>query len=228
MSRQRPSRGMSSVARLLARLANSLLGRIRGAATPKRLRPCPEVVRRSVIVAVVVFASSGAWADGKAELRTYDRNDGQTFYALSLTPAAEAAPSSTDVVILFDTSASQSGPYRDTSFAALQACIAKLRPEDRIQLLAVDLEARPITEKFVAAGSAELRAAVEKLHNESPLGSTDMESVLRTAATRFGQDNKANRAVLYIGDGMSTANLIGTQAFGEVVKQLRTAHIPVS
>ena len=88
-------------------------------------------------------------------------------------------------MILFDTSASQTGPYRDTSFAALEACIAKLRPEDRVQLLAVDFEARPITEQFVAAGSPELKAAIEKLHGESPLGSTDMESVMRTTATRF-------------------------------------------
>ena len=59
---------------------------------------------------------------------------------------------------------------------ALEACVAKLRPEDRVQLLAVDLEARPITQKFVPAGSTELRAAIEKLRGESPLGSTDMES----------------------------------------------------
>ena len=81
-------------------------------------------------------------------------------------PSAEAAHQPCEVVILFDTSASQTGPYRDTSFAALEACIAKLRPEHRVQLLAVDLEARPITSQFVPAGSAELRAAVEKLRGE--------------------------------------------------------------
>jgi tetratricopeptide (TPR) repeat protein len=229
MSHLRPSRGMSFVARLLAKLANQLVGRIRDAVMPKRLQPCPEVVRRSVMIVAVALAASSAWADGKAELHTYDRSDGQTFYALSLTPpTSEAAKEPCEVVILFDTSASQTGSYRDTSFAALEGCIAKLRPEDRVQLLAVDLDARAITTQFVPAGSAELRAAVDKLHNESPLGSTDMESVLRTAATQFGKETKSNRAVLYIGDGMSTANLLGTQSFGEVVKQLRAAHVPVS
>jgi von Willebrand factor type A domain len=232
MSYLRRSRGMSSFVRAIAGLAQLLVGRIRSALAPKRLRPCPEVVRRSILLALAVFVASRAWADGKAELHTYDRGDGQTFYALSLTPpqaaASGAAHQPREIVILFDTSASQTGAYRDTSFAALEACIAKLRPEDRVQLMAVDLEARPITEQFVAAGSAELKAAVEKLHNESPLGSTDMESVMRTAATRFGQDNKTSRAVVYIGDGMSTANLIGTQAFTDVVKQLRAAQIPVS
>ena len=62
---------------------------------------------------------------------------------------------------MFNTAASQTGPYRETALAAVEACIAKLHPQDRVQLLAADLEARPITEKFLAAGSAEMRAALE-------------------------------------------------------------------
>ena len=97
-----------------------------------------------------------------AELKTYQRDDGQTFFALSLTPPADAAQDQPcDVVILFDTSASQSGAYRDTALAAVEACIAKLRPQDRVQMLAVDLEARPITSEFLAADSDELRAALD-------------------------------------------------------------------
>ena len=46
-------------------------------------------------------------------------------------------------------------------------------------LVAADLEARPITDKLLTAGSAELQAAVEKLRGELPLGSTDMEAVLQ-------------------------------------------------
>ena len=52
--------------------------------------------------------------------------------------------------------------------------------------------------------------------------------MLRTTATRFDPQSKANRAVIYIGDGMSTANLIGTPVFGDLVKQLRSAHAPVT
>ena len=44
-----------------------------------------------------------------------------------------------------------------------------------------------MTKKFVAAGSADLKAAVEALRKESPLGSTDMENVLRTAAVEIRQ-----------------------------------------
>ena len=64
-----------------------------------------------------------------------------------------------DVVILFDTSASQAGMYRETALAAVDACLAKLGPQDRVQIVAADLEARPITNTFLSADSDELRAA---------------------------------------------------------------------
>ncbi|MCI0333714.1 MAG: VWA domain-containing protein [Planctomycetes bacterium] len=164
-----------------------------------------------------------------ATLKTYQRDDGQTFFALSLTPPAEAETEQPcDVVILFDTSASQAGAYRDTALAAIEACIAKLRPHDRVQILAADLEARPITTEFLAANSDKLRAALESLRGETPLGSTDMDGVLRAAASRFEQDRQASRAILYIGDGLSTANLVGTDSFRELVNTLIAAKASVS
>ena len=99
-----------------------------------------------------------------AELTTYQRDDGQTYFALSLTPPAtmwKLRPC--HVVILFDTSASQAGPYRETALAALQSCLGKLRPEDQVELLAVDINARPLVDHFVAVGSPELQAALQKL-----------------------------------------------------------------
>src|SRR3954467_11198136 len=126
----------------------------------------------------VASAASSFSADANkpsAELGTYSREGGKTYYALSLTPPSIAAPQEQprDVVIVFNTAASQTGPYRETALAAVEACIAKLHAQDRVQLVAADLEARPITEKFLAANSAEVRAAIEKLHRESPLGATD-------------------------------------------------------
>jgi hypothetical protein len=163
-----------------------------------------------------------------AELNTFQRDDGQTFFALSITPPADAAKDApSDVVILFDTSASQAGAYRETALAAVDACIAKLRPQDRVQIIAADLEARPITKQFLAANGPELRAALEALRNETPLGSTDMEQALRVAASSF-EKGSASRAILYIGDGLSTANLLGTESFRDLVKSLTSAKASVS
>ena len=145
-------------------------------------------------------------------------------------PPADAAQESQprDVVILFDTSASQSGVYRETGLAALEACLAKLGPKDRVQLLAADLEARPITSSFLTAGSDEMHAAVDSLRKEPPLGSTDMEIVIRTAASKFDKDRPEGRVLFYIGDGSSNANLTGTDSFRKLVGDLSAARIPVS
>ncbi|HEX4413867.1 MAG TPA: hypothetical protein VH107_09595 [Lacipirellulaceae bacterium] len=165
-----------------------------------------------------------------ADLSTYATEDGQSYFALSLMPPADAAPQpqARDIVILFDTSASQIGAFRDSALSALEACLAKLNPKDRVQLFAADLEARPMTKGFVAAGSAELKTAVQALRNESPLGSTDVENVLRTAASKFEKGQSDNRVLFYIGDGMSSANLLGTDSFRSLVGDLAKAHIPVS
>ncbi len=186
----------------------------------------------AVFTVAVSFVSAHAAESLKpsAELSTVSGEDGQTFFALSVMPSNAAAEKSLphDVVIIFDTSASQIGAYRSTALSALEACLAKLNANDRVQLLAADLEARPLTKTFVQPGSAELKAAVASLRNESPLGSTDMEGVLHAAAGRFAKDRAEGRVLLYIGDGVSTANLLGTESFRSLVGQLTQARISMS
>ncbi len=169
-------------------------------------------------------------ASPAAELGTYSRDGGQTFFALGLSPPKAGATENQprDVVILFNTAATQAGAYRETALASLEACIAKLHPQDRVQLLAADLEARPLTDKFLAAGSPELRAALESLRRESPLGATDMETVLRSAASRFDKSRPDGRVMIYIGDGRSPANMLDTDSFKTLVESLSTQHIAVS
>ena len=115
---------------------------------------------RGVISTVVKCAACLAlsWpavarAEGeKAELATFASDSGQTFFALSVMPPAAAEKSQPrDVVFLFDTSATQTGIFRETALAALEGSIAKLGPNDRVQIFAVDLEARPMSKTFLAA-----------------------------------------------------------------------------
>jgi hypothetical protein len=192
-------------------------------------------VRATCLFALsVAFSGASAVAaePGKsnADLATFQRDDGQTYFALSLTPPADVvqAHEPHDVVILFDTSASQVGAYRDTALAAVEACIAKLGPQDRVQLIAVDLDARPITKEFLPANSAELRTALNSLRQEPPLGSTDMEQALKSAVSRFDKTRPNGRTLLYVGDGQSAANLLGTDAFRQLVGALTAARVSVS
>ena len=189
----------------------SILVRVRG------LYSMGSLAQRTAVALLLLGATTTVAQSNvpKAELKTYQRDGGQTYFAISLSPQPDAAQQNQarDVVILFDTSASQAGMYRETALAAVDACLAKLGPQDRVQIVAADLEARPVTNTFLSAGSDELRAAVAALRNEPPLGSTDIEQVLRTAAGLFDTARPAGRTVLYVGDGLSTANLVGTPSF---------------
>src|SRR5687768_18603543 len=104
-----------------------------------------------------------AWAAPSARLATYDKA-GEQFYALSLRPGMPAdAAQANEVVILFDTSASQTGAFRDDALTALDALLRSLAATDRVNLMAVDMKAVPLTGSFVAPASPEMAAAIAKL-----------------------------------------------------------------
>ena len=69
----------------------------------------------------------GAEPQPTAELSTYATEDGQSYFALSLMPPADAAKQSQprDIVILFDTSASQIGVYRDAALSGFEVVPCK-------------------------------------------------------------------------------------------------------
>ena len=55
-----------------------------------------------------------------------------------------------------------------------------------------------------------------------------MEKALNAVAGSFAGDAKNPRAVVYIGDGRSRANLLGTETFAKLAQKLADAHVPVS
>ena len=180
------------------------------------------------LIAITSLSHNVASADELSRLITYQR-DGQTFYALSLMPQMEKQQTDASaIVVLFDTSASQQGAYRATAMQALDALLGNLRANDRVELLAVDLGVKPFTEKLEAAGSPQIQSAVEELATQVPLGSTDMAAGLIAAAERLQDTNVGQRTIVYIGDGVSIANLLDTAALTQVVEKLRAAQVSVT
>jgi uncharacterized protein with von Willebrand factor type A (vWA) domain len=161
-----------------------------------------------------------------ARMGTYDKS-GQEFFALSLMPQATAdAGQKNEVVILIDTSASQTGQYRAEEMAVLNAMLASMSPADRVQLMAVDMKAVPLSAGVVAPGP-EMQAALAKLNGRTPLGATDLDAGLRTAAKSFASDGAA-RTVVYVGDAMSKANIVTGATMSKLVSDLRNEHVSVS
>jgi hypothetical protein len=162
-------------------------------------------------------------------LATYDKAAGESYFALSLTPQVRPkAARIQDVVILVDTSASQRGLFRSDTLLAVETLIAKLDPHDRVKLVAVDVEAVPMGDGFLTAGSSELKEALAKLKRRAPLGSTDMIGALASAVDSFPEGDDHPRAVVYIGDALSRANLFGEPEIRDIVTQLVDRQIAVS
>lgn len=151
------------------------------------------------------------------------------YFALSLTPGAVApAAGGSDVVVLFNTSAAQTGEYRDQALEALNGLLAGLGDADRVHLMAIDLNAVPMTKDFAAPKSADMAAALQKLKGRVPLGSTDIQQALNAAAASLAAAGSRPKAIVYLGDGMSRANLLSLDAVGELAASLTAARIPVN
>ncbi len=192
-----------------------------------------EKLLLAALAAGMVARPAPAQAAGPAaaaELETYVTASGDCCFSLALratSPPPAVEPH--DFVILFDTSASQTGVYRAKALEALEAFLAGCHPQDRMQLLAVDLNAVALTKNWTRASDGELQAALEALREWVPLGATDMQRALGAAESCWQTPpNGRARAIVYLGDGMSTARLIGAQAMQELVDRLVERRIPVS
>lgn len=173
---------------------------------------------------------SGLFESGDDEPRmaTYD-NAGETHFALSITPQVAAdSQRASDVVVYVDTSASQSGAFKRDSIAALKHLIKNLNAEDRIQIVAIDLDPVPLTKGLKSPDSDEVQVAIENLSERVSLGSTDMEAMLTSAAKVFPNSESRNKNIIYIGDGISRGSILHSESFGKLLAGLTKNHITVS
>ena len=197
-----------------------------------KLSPCRLAFLPVAVMAVAVLVTGAVTAEPSPEaarLDSFSRADGENYFALSLRPAeAVAAAGPHDVVLLLDTSASQTGPYRAEALAALEATLANLTAQDRVHLVAVDVNAIAMTETFVASDGPAMSEALKGLKAREPLGATDMKKALTAAADSYVGDTGGARAVIYIGDGMSPANLLAADEFDELIGSLVDKRIAVS
>ena len=187
---------------------------------------------RGAASTIIFFLAGAAQAGspGRTALDTFVRPGGQGYFALSLSPNVpqpQTAPS--DVVVLFDTSASQAGDYRVKALAVLDALLASLDKADRVALVAVDVRAVKLTPSFTSVGSPQLVLARAALDRRVPLGSTDMAAALE-AGLQMAQAGESVRArsLAYVGDGMSAAQLVSTHRFQQILELLVEARVAVN
>ena len=188
-------------------------------------------LRHGTAVLLSVFcwgAVALAGPSSDSRLATYLQGEDH-YFALSLSAdLAEESSAPREVVVLFDTSASQSGLVRDEQFACLETLLLHLLPEDRVRLVAVDLDAVELHAGFESVDSAVIRGAVDGLRRRSPMGATDMRRAIEAGLVGHELGALTPRHIVYLGDGISRANLMHRQEFTDLVLQLIEHHVSVS
>ena len=183
----------------------------------------------AALLAVAFLAFAGSLQAGETSVAQFSTADA-TYFSVALTPEIEEAPVATrDIVILVDTSASQVGEFRNRTFQVLESTLNSLSANDRVRIMTVDISAVPMTDSFVATDSPEINDALIALEEDSvPLGATDMNIALRAAHEALRTSEAEARAVLYIGDGMSNANILASEEFGSLLDTLYQQRTPVT
>ena len=141
---------------------------------------------------------------------------GQQHFAVAIRSSAVPAEIRRHV-ILIDTSASQTGRFRDGSIELLTALIERLPAGHQVKVAAIDTTFEPLTEGFQLTGSTDLKQSVKSLALRTPMGATDLSSGLRAA---FAENSSEPMSVLYIGDGMSAADQLSLKNLDSLVDEL--------
>ena len=194
-----------------------------------------RVLLFGVLLSGMIFSASSVLGQlatkedsGQTRMLTFD-SASETNFALSVQADFDNQPQrSTDLVVYVDTSASQTGVFREDSIVALETLLSNLNADDRVTIMAVDLDPVPLTDKFVRPDSQDAKSAIERLRARSPLGSTDMKLMLKEAPDQFESAVVRNRNVVYIGDGISRAGIVHSDALEGIVKRLVRNQISVS
>ncbi|NDC54813.1 MAG: VWA domain-containing protein, partial [Planctomycetia bacterium] len=191
-------------------------------------------MRTPVLLATLLVTVPGASAGGAEQPLsiTFTESFGGSEFAppvqaVGLRAKAAVEPAAAvDVVVLVDTSASQTGAHRARASEAVQGLVEKARPGDRFRIAAVDVDCTPLDDGFGPAAGAAIRAALEALSERTPLGATDIVTGLDAAAELFAAP-AAGRAIVYVGDGPGL-NGIDAAEFRAVQEKLRSRRIAVS
>ena len=135
-------------------------------------------------------------------------------------PKAAAA---THVLVLVDTSASQTGGYRQRALEAVTGLLDAARGEDQFLVAAADVDVTPLADGFTPSRGEACRKARLALDARTPLGSTDLIAILESAASLFPEDD-GPRAIVYVGDGPGLTGIDPIE-FGAAVGGLRDRRI---
>ena len=195
-----------------------------------------RVVLRVVCLGLMAFGLqspsfaqlNSAQSELSPRMATFDNAEGETCFSLSLGSIDAGVQRPSDIIVFVDTSASQTGVYKQDSITVLQSFLSSLNSSDRVKVFAVDLDPVALNQEFTSPDSAEVLSTIDNLKERVALGSTDVIKMLKTAADGFEPADDRNRNVVYIGDGVSRAGLVTDKSLSKATRALVRNEIPFS
>ena len=188
----------------------------------------PRVLFSTISLAVLLACGLQVTAgEITATTSSYTSPAGEKFHAVHV----KANPNSSTItinknhLIMVDTSASQLGEHRELSLAILDQLITNLPEGHKVSIWAVDVQSHPLTDGFVSVKHKSVKQGIAKLHNRFPAGSTNLHAALSKGMESFPKDQ--NGAIIYIGDGISSSNIILPKELRSLLSKLQAKHIPV-
>ncbi|MBR4753333.1 MAG: hypothetical protein IK077_16415, partial [Thermoguttaceae bacterium] len=184
----------------------------------------------AIALASIANVSAVTGAESDVPVETYQLNDGTNCFLVPLqADAVESTSEYVDVAALVDFSAAQLSPdVRKAAQETVEALVANLPKNARVQLFAVSNETESLTNGYVAVGSKELNDAVAALKNQDALGAADLENSFSVAVDSFDFNESADRSIVFIGRGMSTGAAFDESVFESTVEKLVDARVPVN
>lgn len=178
-----------------------------------------------VITSACTTGLHAASATSPARVLKHAATDGQIVQALLFQlPEDSNGTVAHDHVVFVDTSASQIGSHRTLSFAVLESLLQTLPQTDRIRLFAIDVESESLMSEFDGPQSQSTQHALDALKSRIPLGATNLQRIVETALKAKTSDRFCS--IVYIGDGMSSADLLEDRETVQMISQLKAEQIP--
>ncbi len=165
------------------------------------------------------LASSVFAGDGNiARWATFHGEGSSDLYALSIQADSQAKRTAMNVVVLVDTSASQTGVIRRESLQVVDALLAALPETAKVAVMACDVSTQDLSGGLQSPTSSAITNARAGLDQRVPLGTTNLSVAFEKAQKCFGDNTDG--VIVYIGDGVNRTNVLDAGRFDAVVKQL--------
>jgi hypothetical protein len=150
-------------------------------------------------------------------IQQYADADGQNYFAMAVTAPEGHVAQVNRHILLIDTSASQTGQVRETALRIVSQVLARLSPKSEVQIFAADVSCESLTQGFVGTASKDVNDALHKLSMRTPLGTTNLKVALSQLADHVAVGEPTS--ILYIGDGLTSANILQQNELNELVEQ---------